>query len=178
MGVSTKTTARHYAIGGHCQSSLKSTLNAPRLRQPRGPLCAEPAPQHERASCALRESLLAMRENELSSRFVPQRSVIWNAHQGTPSLVERWSPRADADAHAGAVANATMPRHRHATLSVRERAVGVPFATARAIPPASTLERRGCSPPVSTLERFHARCRRKENSLLRSSPGQLALRAR
>jgi len=78
----------------------------------------------------------------------------WNAHQGTPSQFERWSPRADADAHAGAVANATMPRHRHATLSVRERAVGVPFATARAISPASTLERRGCRQPVSTLERF------------------------
>lgn len=154
MGVSTKTTARHYAIGGYCQPSPKWAVNAPRLRQPRRPLCAEPTPQHERASCALRESLLAMLDGEVSSRFVPQRSEIWNALQGTPSLIERWSPRADADAHAGAVANATMPRHRHATLSVRERAVGVPFATARAISPASTLERRGCRQPVSTLERF------------------------
>ena len=42
----------------------------------------------------------------------------------------------------------------------RTRAVGVPFATARAIPPASTLERRGCRPPASALERFYARCRR------------------
>lgn len=109
---------------------------------------------------------VARRKSQFARRS-PTRSVLrnWKRARGTPSLVERWSPRADADAHAGAVANATMPRHRHATLSVRERAVGVPFATARAIPPASTLER------------FHARCRRHNLAASRLVL-ELALRAR
>ncbi len=42
----------------------------------------------------------------------------------------------------------------------RTMAVGVPFATARAIPPVSTFERRGCNSPVLHARTFLARCRR------------------
>jgi hypothetical protein len=57
-------------------------------------------------------------------------------------------PRAIPDAHAGAVANATMPRHRAATRPVSERAARRPFATARALRRVSRFGHRGCNSPV------------------------------
>jgi hypothetical protein len=62
-------------------------------------------------------------------------------------MVERWSPRAHADAHAGAVANGTMPRHRAARVTVGEHAVGGPFATSRAVHPPLRLHASLGRPP-------------------------------
>lgn len=138
-----------------------------------------PAIQH--VSRALRQSLLALLGGKVSSHAARRLALCsenWKRARGTPSLVQRGSPRADADAHAGAVANATMPRHRHATLSVRERAVGVPFATARAIPPASTLERGSCCPTRLYARTLSCALSASQPRRLRRLGRELALRAR
>ncbi len=82
-----------------------------------------------------RESLLALLDGEISSRFVPQHSVDWNAPQGTPSLVHAYRRARYADAHARRVLTHAMPGTGQPGVSVRMRADGCPFATARASDP-------------------------------------------
>lgn len=160
MGVSTKTTARHYAIGGYCQSSLNWTLNAPRLRQPRRPLCAEPAPQHERASCALRESLLAALDETFAHAPLANAALCVRRTQprGAPPVQ---MPRA-ARGRRRSCHGPDGPGTGLPITVVRMSRSGSPLATARALSRPSTFGRGSCCPTrLYARTSFCARCRRK-----------------
>ena len=72
----------------------------------------------------------------LTRRSLTLRSAFGARHRRTVPHVQRSGPRADADAHAGAVANATMPRHRHAITGFRtSRSACLSLQRARFHPP-------------------------------------------